>query len=155
MHRYWTDPEGSDVAHLMYAWNAEHTPRELPRTSSWESATTAASSEQEGLSPVAELGGGALSPRLTRSTSWMNQSGGFFGGTGGGVPVCRSCGAQGALALGNPDSPGAGMRSLDAMRSQAGGSQRGPPGAKQVDNKRLVFVAKLASGASGSVDKYK
>ena len=139
------------MAHLMYAWNEAHTPHELPRTASWESAVS--SSEQEGLPPVAELGG-ARSPQLARSTSWMNQSGGF-GGMGGGVPRCRNCGAQGALALGNPNSPGGGMRGLDVMRSQAGGSQRGPPGAKQVDNKRLVFVAKLASGASGSVDKYK
>ena len=55
-------------------------------------------------------------------------------------------------ALGNPASPGGKM---SIMSSQAGSRRGPPPGAKQVDNKRLVFVTKLASGASGSVDKYK
>ena len=61
--------------------------------------------------------------------------------------ICRNCGAHGALALRNSieqaDSP------------QAGSPYLRPPPAKQVDNKRLVFVNNLASGAFGSVDKYK
>ena len=129
----------------MYAWNEEHHARDLPRLSSWEST----SSEQE-LSSVAEDGNRSQRPPLGRTGSWMNQSSGF--GFGGGVPICRNCGAQGALALGNPASPGGKM---SIMSSQAGSRRGPPPGAKQVDNKRLVFVTKLASGASGSVDKYK
>ena len=138
---YWTDPDGSDVVQLMYAWNYDR--QGADRQGGWDGGLWADAPGYRGSEEIGSgYNSGESSPRTPHAT------------------LCSACGAEGTLGYGG-GSPGGGSpggyltASQSSFSPRTSGGFNNRPKAKQVDNKRLVFVRQLSSGASGSVDEYR